>query len=540
MGDAIINNFVDIIGRLKTNITEIKEINKLVKTELPTFLTTLNRLHSNLNSLSFIYRKEDAHYILFKHHLLKFSQIDTILCKINPIGDLLNTLSEIKYSKNCSTKMMNYLKLYVKYNTPKTISSRIRKYFKIIEDVLPTVINLTRTILGSAIRIKQPILRKAWMLAGENQLNDSSLPINIIQDNLYMLLQVEIGENTLDRTNKKAMYKNIINQITDDIDNRGATKGDGNISIAELNDLPDELMKTIDDIDIGIDIEDYKTGKVVPDIYSCCLFSITNSKVFLEQDDYSSSTKSDSTKGDDNESLYGDEDNYSARAFCDAYKLYIKNKKLKAKQKQKKKNQIKEQKQEEKEKEKEKETDIGEEDTENAIYEGLNYLFGSSDYIEESTKIPIIIDLDKENTIKYNEDKLPDIPCVKDYGNNFPKKKIYTIILKKPSEYDPKLNDETSILTNINFKIIAKDQEWGGTNHAQVRYQINNEKCIKAFTIDNNNKKNKYKFTINGCELNNYDKFKQKQQEIHIWLFCPPWSGWEASISSITYTLNYN
>ena len=40
--------------------------------------------------------------------------------------------------------------------------------------------------------------------------------------------------------NKKT-FKDGISQIVDDIDNRGTTKGDNHISIAELNDLPDVM-----------------------------------------------------------------------------------------------------------------------------------------------------------------------------------------------------------------------------------------------------------------------------------------------------------
>ena len=248
MGDLIITKFVEVIGLLKTSVNEIKQMTSVIHNELPSFLTTLDRLHTALTALSFVYNKKSAHYDLFKHHLLKFSQIDTILCKINPIGELLLQLNDIRYATTYRMKFTKYIKLYINHK-PSTLNSRIVKYFKIIEDVLPIVIDLNRTILGSAIRIKQPILRKAWMLVGENQLNDSSLPVNIIQDNLYMLYKLEIGENSINRANKTDMYKSSINLITDDIDNRGSTKGDGNISIAELNDLPNELMRTVDDID---------------------------------------------------------------------------------------------------------------------------------------------------------------------------------------------------------------------------------------------------------------------------------------------------
>ena len=538
MGDAIITKFVEVIDLLKTNINEIKQINNVIHTELPSFFTTLNRLHSTLTSLSFIYNNDSAHYSLFKHHLLKFSQIDTILCKITPMRGLLVQLNSIKYATTCTEKLKKYINLYIQHK-PSTIHSRIIKYFKIIEDVLPTVINLNRTILGSAIRIKQPILRKAWMLAGENQLNDSSLPINIIQDNLYMLLKLEIGENTINRANKTQMYKDIINLITDDIDNRGSTQGDGNISIAELNDLPDELMRTIDDIDYGNEVIIQEDNfSVHPDTYGC--FNFGTSKTFIESNDIIDS-HTESTKTDDNDTVCG-ENNYDAISFFNAYKQYLKVKKKKLKAKQRQKN-----------KQKEESTDPKEstesiENVEEAIFEGLNFLFNSNDEsIEESIKVSIDIPfIDDNNTLSWNtsQDLIERPPCGKDYGCDFPIKKLATLILKKPSDYDSQLNDENSILSKILFKMHVNDQEWGGTNQAHVRYQINGNTCVKAFTVNKkDNPKNKYTFTISGYEINKkYKLFNSHSttEQVHIWLFCPPWSGWSITATSISCQLYFN
>ena len=536
MGDSIITKFVEVIDLLQTNINEIKQINNVIHKELPSFFTTLNRLHTTLTSLSFVYKHNSAHYHLFKHHLLKFSQIDTILCKITPIGELLTQLNDIKYATTCGMKLKKYAELYISHK-PSTLKSRIMKYFKIIEDVLPIVIDLNRTILGSAIRIKQPILRKAWMLAGENQLNDSSLPINIIQDNLYMLLKLEIGENTINRANKTNMYKNIINLITDDIDNRGSTKGDGNVSIAELNDLPDELMGTIDDIDYcNQNIDADHNFYVNRDTCGC--FTWNNRKVDVEPVD-----SCESSKTDDTETVFGDT-HYDAISFFDAYKQYLKSKKSKLKEKQKQK-----QKQKQNNAIQTDDNTIQHNDTiENAVFEGFNLLFNSNDdIIEESIKIPVDISfLENTPVLSWNTPQITSNrpKCTNDYGSDFLVKRISTISLLKPSEYDSKLNDDNSILSKVDIKLTVNDQGWGGTNHAHIRYQINDEQCIKAFTINNiENAKNKYSFTISGCEINKRLKLFNSQstsQNIHIWMFCPPWSVWSITATSISCKLFFN
>ncbi len=90
--------------------------------------------------------------------------------------------------------------------------------------------------------------------------------------------------------------------------------------------------------------------------------------------------------------------------------------------------------------------------------------------------------------------------------------------------------------------MIANDQGWGGSNSAHVRYQINDGNCIKAFTITRRPKEHlhaEYTFTINGCELNK-NSDKSAQQTVYIWLYCPPWPGWEAEVHKISCDLKYN
>jgi hypothetical protein len=129
-----------------------------------------------------------------------------------------------------------------------------------------------------------------------------------------------------------------------------------------------------------------------------------------------------------------------------------------------------------------------------------------------------------------------------DYGHNFISKKIASLDIKRPSEFSDKLRDDINILTTVTFTMIANDQGWGGSNSAHVRYQINDGNCIKVFTITRHPKEHlraEYTFTINGCELNK-NSDKTAEQTIYIWLYCPPWAGWEASVHEISCELKYN
>ena len=82
-------------------------------------------------------------------------------------------------------------------------------------------------------------------------------------------------------------------------------------------------------------------------------------------------------------------------------------------------------------------------------------------------------------------------------------------------------------LLNIEMKIQATDQGWGGSGHCQIRYQINESMPIIGFTINRKtNEKDEYNFAITG------DKVKCGNV-VKIWAFCPPWNGWETHVTKI-------
>ena len=169
-------------------------------------------------------------------------------------------------------------------------------------------------------------------------------------------------------------------------------------------------------------------------------------------------------------------------------------------------------------------------------YEGLAALF--NDNVQVTVSIPLYenpkIDGTSERNIPPNS--------IGDYGHNFISKKIASLCIKRPSEFSDKLRDDINILTTVTFTIIANDQGWGGSNSAHVRYQINDGNCIKAFTITRRPKDHlhaEYTFTINGCELNKHQD-RNADQTIYIWLYCPPWAGWEAEVHEVSCELKYN
>lgn len=555
MGDVIIGSisrFSEIIKGLKDQINEIDQIRKLMKSHLPTFVKALNRINTSLEMLTYVFQGTPAHNELFKHKLLSFSQIETIVVKLEPMHTLLTLLRTLNCTEKFVDRMKLYWQLYTNYERPSLIHAQLKRYFGIIENALPVIIELNSTIFGSAMRIKQPILRKAWMLVGDNQLNDSSLPVNIIQDNLYMLLKLELDERTINSIHKKReKYKIVINQIVTDIDNRGASDGDGNISIAELNDLPDEVMENIhngehdehDEPGYQDDIceVDYRrkpsSDNNLRKIEDACnwICAIIYGRI------YGRTSKVYSKDIEDipvpiKYVTHAKKNRYIIRAtdFFDRYRSYLRSMEKPTKIKSgvlrisKSKSESVLQSSSGSDKE--------EEDASEHEFEGLAELFS------ENLQVNFPIPLYENPKIDGRTERNIPPKSTHDYGYNFISKRVASLDIKKPSDFSDKLRDDINILTTVTFTMVANDQGWGGSNSAHVRYQINDGNCIKAFTITRRPKehlKAEYSFTINGCELNK-NQDKNADQKIYIWLYCPPWAGWEAEVHEISCELKYN
>ena len=626
MGDALIRSLsscASFVQNIKTQVHEISQIKTLMNTHFKAFSKALNNMNNALNIFEGVFIPNSPHNVLFQHKILSFSQIDTIEVKLEPINDLFSLLGSLQSTEDYCDKLSIYWELYLAHKKPATLKRRLKQCFKIVEELLPLINDLNLTIFGSAQRITHPILKKAWMLAGQNQLNDSSLSKNILQDNLYMLLKLEIDESSINRQ-KKQMYKGIIRRIVTDIDNRGASEGDGHISIAELNDLPDEVLhynisQSDDNIsnkqqiynydydnnsDDDDDDDDYEYSKLKKEIsFSSpsryfCFFKkgLRISPGGLNESDKNESDKNESDKNEsDKNEPECDLNNVPndtiilATDFLDRYRQYWKDQKNNRRLKQDAKKQIINENNGTSNVELDKATENN--DTSNVeldktreelsrlsqmcIETGNKLKIKTQDMTEtvESDEIeniiqPKVIDIimdipyEEGNPQMYwnyeqcnSEDAITRPHCVADYGHDFPYRKLVTIPINSPSTYESSLNDNKHILTNICFNMVVFDQGWGGTGSVHVRYQINDGKCIKAFTVLRESKKkrkknnrrmnmpkNTYKFNINGYELNKNKKNRppNEPQTISIWLFCPPKKGWTASVKSIKCEHRYN
>lgn len=611
MADLVVSSVSECVSFVKTiqrQAQDIDEIKVMMDDQYPPFMTALIRLIVALEMLSNVFERnseEDSnnnnYNKLFEYNNLKFSQIDTIKLKLSPIQDLFNLLGDLYYENNSfCDKLRPLFKLYIKFKKPSTVKQRLRRYFKEIEELLPKVVELKRTIFGSAQRIRHPVLRKAWMLSGENQLNDSSLPSNIIQDNLYMLLNSEIGDDIIDKWKIKKTFKDGISQIVDDIDNRGTTKGDSHISIAELNDLPDVMYSYLPSDENNDNYDTYyssstkikQKGRDSKFNRYLCIFG-KNICPDDSTDDSNEENNDDNIMGNraDNTQINvsKDIDFNNAQTFFEKYTEYLKEtsfskkrekleiqmKLLQTKRKikvaEKNNSDITQYTQEidELQSQANKQEEQDAQDKLNALnviqtiqppkYSNPTNIELIMKYIEgkpqmnaglpRENKKDLDDNIETQNVSKGHILSNTRPTCVSDSGNEYPCIKIASEEIQ-PEKYVADIDLNKYVLTNICFKIIAFDQNRGATGKVHIRYQINEGKCIKACTImrqrrkkNNKNTQNKdtYTFNINGHEMNKNRKDMKKDdpQTISLWLFCPEEKGWSATVKSIVWEHKY-
>ena len=564
-----VSQCIDFVKNIQQQANDVVEIRTLMTTDkYNIFTTALKRIGNALIMLSNVFTSnnniENDHNKLFEYNNLKLSQIETIGVKLAPIQELFDLLAELYFynSQFCvrfRVKLRALYKLYIRFKKPSTLKRRLYKHFKDIEELLPLVIELKRTIFGSAQRIRHPIMRKAWMLAGENQLNDSSLPSNILQDNLYMLLDSELGEDVINKWEIKDRFKNGIAYIVDDIDNRGTTKGDNNISIAELNDLPlvmFEYLPKNQDNEFNIDADNdestrdnISTKKQNNDKNNggnryLCMF---NQQISANDTDSDIEADDDIITTNKNTNILKEYEYNCTQHFFDVYTNYLQGTWFATKKAiLQEKLELIQAKQDKKYAEQNNPDNIAEYTTKvdklqtkiviqeqndiehriklfdnmqnllHPLYSDLiilplllEYKKGSPQLTagikrKEDLDIDDIVDSPTKtkgyitNFIHSSQNIMYHPPCVSDYGHEYPCIQLVQEEVVFGKYMETTIDNNKYQLTNICFNIVAHDQNQGGTGKVHIRYQINKGKCIKAFTIIRQRKKKK-----NGKPNNN-------------------------------------
>jgi|TARA_B110000967_G_C18850825_1_gene544509 hypothetical protein len=226
---AQIKTIVD--GEIEAN----KKLKTVVKTDLKAYRASIyqfDKITSDLDGLN-----NDLDDII-DHHSINFVIINNMqLCldkHLQYLTEFIRWINQgtFKYAVSacCSKDQRSVVK-----------TKKLKKYIVQLNDNLIIMRDLRDRIFGSALRIKHPVLRNAWLLLGENQLNDTSIKTNLIEDNLYQLLKVETKNKALN----KIKWRPRVHKLLKVIDSSCLSAEDTRLSIMEMNSLDKEYMKYV-------------------------------------------------------------------------------------------------------------------------------------------------------------------------------------------------------------------------------------------------------------------------------------------------------
>jgi len=210
-------------------LQSIQSILEITNEQFPIYAGAIYSLQRSINNLSKIYS-----YGIPIEHELKFQLLNTIHVKLKKFSKILKNFSEWD-AKIIQPKCISFEQFlfFLSNQSPSKILNKLEKTFIEIEPLINSQILLENKILGTAIRIKHPILQKAWLMMGENQLNESYMPENILIDNLFDMYKKE--KNDYIPEGKKESICKKIGDFVKSLDGLAISPADGNISIIEMN-----------------------------------------------------------------------------------------------------------------------------------------------------------------------------------------------------------------------------------------------------------------------------------------------------------------
>jgi len=364
---------------------------------------------------------------------------------------------------------------------PSTMNKQLDESFHKIMVKLMVVIELEKDIFGTAINITHPVLRRAWMSLGPADKSENEIEQHKMEEALLAMLKDENGGVVVNE-NK---CRELISDFLEGLEKKAGNKPNGRISIEELNE---------------------------------CTFIVTNSedntsKSVLKMLGLETQPGCDLDDDDQNFLEKESNDNYSNISPDQILLLLAKHvsNHLKTNKSEELVNPVKE--------------------PVNPVKEPVNPIKEPVNPVKEPVNPVVLVSPGKK------QNNIINIPCsfvnqvyvntsdnsglleCEGYGSNWPYKIAFDFII-------PELDQKT--FEHIEIKMSCTDQGWGGTGHCNLRYQIGINKILPAFFIDREkNSLSSYTYLIKQDEIIPGSK-------VTFWLCSAPWSGWSATLKSVS------
>lgn len=230
----MVGDVVSVFKGLKTcievilcELQSIQSILEITNEQFPIYENTLYSLQHSINNLTKIFN-----YKIPIQHVLRFDLLNTIQIKLKKFSLILTKFTEwdtrIIKPKCFSFEQFIFL---LSNPSPSKILVQLEKTFTSLEPLIKEQIQLEDKILGTAIRIDHPILQKAWLMVGGNQLNETIIPSSILIENLYSMYLIEQNEYV---PNKDHVTQKI-SEFVDSLDGTAGSAKDEKITITEIN-----------------------------------------------------------------------------------------------------------------------------------------------------------------------------------------------------------------------------------------------------------------------------------------------------------------
>ena len=226
----IISVFKAVLSCTQLVLCELQSMQgilEITNERFPIYESALYSLQHSMNNLMKIYN-----YKIPIQHVLKFELLNLLRMKLDDFSSMLTMFrkwdSKFMNAKCLTCDMILFL---IANPKPSNILNKIENAFSEVQPLIKEQILLESSVLGSAISIEHPILQKAWIMLGANQIGETDIPLNLLADNLYSMYLIEQNNYV---PNKEYIIKKI-NEFLNHIDGIAASKSDGKISITEMN-----------------------------------------------------------------------------------------------------------------------------------------------------------------------------------------------------------------------------------------------------------------------------------------------------------------
>jgi hypothetical protein len=209
---------------------DIFENMKEIKINLSEYLKSIIKIDESITNI-----KELFYPKVPSQHSLRMELIHHIEININNINKMLIDCKEwynlVNNWKCCSISCWKMMTL----DKPSVIEERMKHSFEGVGLLLEKLINLEKDIMGSAINIVNPIMRKVWVRSlGTDEINNSHINGNILAETLYAMLKEE--EHIIKyKFEKEYINKQLIIKFIKYLDSLSGFEPNNNISINEIN-----------------------------------------------------------------------------------------------------------------------------------------------------------------------------------------------------------------------------------------------------------------------------------------------------------------